>query len=408
MKPGWQVGSIFGIPLLIDTSWFIILILFTFTNASRFAAEDLPTVTAWVAGLALSLALFGSVLLHELGHSLAALSQGIKVNSITLFLFGGVASIDRESKTPGQAFQVAIAGPAMSVGLFVLLTVVDRLFIHSEWVPLGEPTVTIIRELAQINLVLAIFNMIPGLPLDGGQVLKALVWKVTGSRLKGLRWAANTGKALGWGAIALAVWLYLQQSYGGIWIGLIGWFVVKNATNSSRMADLQEAVAELQATDAMTRDFRVVDADLSLQRFTDDYLLREEGQYPAFFAASDGRYRGQIFPDDLQHIERSEWHGTTLHQIAHPLTEIPAVPEMAPLTEAIDKLERFELSRVTVLTPAGAVAGVIDRGDVVRALAEKLRVPIPDAMIQRIKEEGKFPPGLPLQAIAQSLIEETP
>lgn len=400
MKPGWQVGSIFGIPLLIDSSWFIILALFTFSNATRFSAENLSTTTAWVAGLALSLSLFGSVLLHELGHSLAALSQGIKVNSITLFLFGGIAAIDRESKTPGQAFQVAIAGPAVSLGLFILLATFDRL------VPLGMPTGTIIRELAQINIVLAIFNMIPGLPLDGGQVLKALVWKITGSRLKGLRWAANTGKALGWAAIAFGLLLYFQGSFGGLWIGLIGWFVVSNATNYTRVADLQEAVAGLKASNAMTRDFRVVDAEISLQRFTDDYLLKEEGQYPAFFAASDGRYRGQIFPDDLQQIERSEWRTKTLHQIAHPLPEVPAVAEMAPLTEAIDKLERLQLSRITVLTPAGAVAGVIDRGDVVRALAEQLKFPVPDAMIQRIKEEGKFPPGLPLQAIAQSLLEE--
>ncbi|MBD2157214.1 site-2 protease family protein [Leptolyngbya sp. FACHB-16] len=400
MKPGWQVGSIFGIPLLIDSSWFIILALFTFSNATRFSAENLSTTTAWVAGLALSLSLFGSVLLHELGHSLAALSQGIKVNSITLFLFGGVAAIDRESKTPGQAFQVAIAGPAVSLGLFILLATLDRL------IPLGIPTGTIVRELAQINIVLAIFNMIPGLPLDGGQVLKALVWKVTGSRLKGLRWAANTGKALGWAAIAFGLLLYFQGSFGGLWIGLIGWFVVSNATNYTRVADLQEAVAGLNTSNAMTRDFRVVDADLSLQRFTDDYLLKEEGQYPAFFAASDGRYRGQVYPDDLQQIERSEWRTKILHQIAHPLPEVPSVSEMTPLTEAIDKLERLQLSRITVLTPAGAVAGVIDRGDVVRALAEQLKLPVPDAMIQRIKEEGKFPPGLPLQAIAQSLLEE--
>lgn len=400
MKPGWQVGSIFGIPLLIDSSWFIILALFTFSNATRFQADNLPDRTAWIAGLVLSLALFGSVLLHELGHSLTARSQGIKVNSITLFLFGGIAAIDRESKTPGQAFQVAIAGPMVSLGLFVLLTALDRL------VTLGNPAGTIVRELAQINGILAIFNMIPGLPLDGGQVLKAAIWKLTGSRLQGLRWAANAGKGLGWAAIALGVVTYFQVGFGGLWIALIGWFVVNNATNYSRVADLQEAVSNLQASHAMTRDFRVVDANLSLQRFTDDYLLREDGRYPAFFAASDGRYRGQILPDDLQHIERSQWEGQTLQSIAHPLPEIPAVAEMAPLTEAIDQLERLQLSRITVLSPAGAVAGVIDRGDVVRALAERLRVPVPEAMIQRIKEEGKFPPGLPLQAIAQSLLEE--
>ena len=400
MKPGWQIGTIFGIPLLIDSSWFIILVIFTAANASRFEATGLATVPAWLTGLILSLLLFSSVLLHELGHSLAARSQGIKVNSITLFLFGGVASIDRESKTPGQAFQVAIAGPAVSLGLFLLLGTIDLLF------SLSNPIVVIVRDLTQINGVLAIFNMIPGLPLDGGQVLKAAIWKITGSRLKGLRWAATSGKVLGWAAIVMGILLYLQVGFGGLWIALLGWFVVSNATSYSRIADLQEAVGSLDAAGAMTRDFRVVEAGMTLQRFTDDYLLREEGRNPAFFAASDGRYRGQVLPEDVNKVERSQWNSQTLQQIAHALTDIPAVSEASPLTEAIDKLESLELSRTTVLSPAGAVAGVIDRGDVVRALAERLKVPVPDAMIERIKDEGKFPSGLPLQAIARALMDE--
>jgi len=400
MKPGWQIGTIFGIPLLIDSSWFIILVIFTAANASRFEATGLATGAAWVTGFILALLLFSSVLLHELGHSLAARSQGIKVNSITLFLFGGVASIDRESKTPGQAFQVAIAGPAVSLGLFLLLGTIDLLF------SLSNPIVIIVRDLTQINGVLAIFNMIPGLPLDGGQVLKAAIWKITGSRLKGLRWAATSGKVLGWAAIIMGILLYLQIGFGGLWIALLGWFVVRNATSYSRIADLQEAVGSLDAAGAMTRDFRVVEASMTLQRFTDDYLLREEGRNPAFFAASDGRYRGQVLPEDVNQVERSQWSSQTLQNIAHALTEIPAVSETAPLTEAIDKLESLELSRITVISPAGAVAGVIDRGDVVRALAERLKVPVPDAMIERIKDEGKFPSGLPLQAIARALIDE--
>ena len=400
MKPGWQIGTIFGIPLLIDSSWFIILVIFTAANASRFEATGLATGAAWVTGFILALLLFSSVLLHELGHSLAARSQGIKVNSITLFLFGGVASIDRESKTPGQAFQVAIAGPAVSLGLFLLLGTIDLLF------SLSNPIVIIVRDLTQINGVLAIFNMIPGLPLDGGQVLKAAIWKITGSRLKGLRWAATSGKVLGWAAIVMGILLYLQIGFGGLWIALLGWFVVRNATSYSRIADLQEAVGSLDAAGAMTRDFRVVEASMTLQRFTDDYLLREEGRNPAFFAASDGRYRGQVLPEDVNQVERSQWSSQTLQNIAHALTEIPAVSETAPLTEAIDKLESLELSRITVISPAGAVAGVIDRGDVVRALAERLKVPVPDAMIERIKDEGKFPSGLPLQAIARALIDE--
>lgn len=400
MRPGWQIGTIFGIPLLIDSSWFIILALFTAANAARFEATGIAGGLAWVTGLVLALLLFSSVLLHELGHSLVARSQGIKVNSITLFIFGGVASIDRESKTPGQAFQVAIAGPAVSFALFILLSTVDFAF------SLTSPAVIMVRDLAQINGILAIFNLIPGLPLDGGQVLKAAVWKVTGSRLAGLRWAANAGKMLGWAAIILGVTLYFQVGFGGLWIALLGWFVVSNATSYSRIADLQEALSNIQAETVMTREFRVVDADLSLQRFTEGYLVREEGRMPAFFAASDGRYRGQIVPEELNQIERSRWETQTLQSIVHPLSDIPSVSETSPITEAIDKLESLELQRITVLSPAGAVSGVIDRGDIVRALAEKLKVVVPDAMIQRIKDEGKFPPGLPLMAIARSVIDE--
>lgn len=401
MKSGWQVGTIFGIPLMLDTSWFLILALVTLSNAARFQAAGLSGTAAWITGLILALSLFGSVLLHELGHSLTALSQGIKVNSITLFVFGGVASIEQESKTPWQAFQVAIAGPTVSLALFILLGGAVQVL------PIPEPYNEVVLELAIINGVLAIFNMLPGLPLDGGQVLKALVWKVTGSRLKGLRWAAFAGKTLGWAIIAFGIFLFIQAGSGGaLWSVLVGWFILNNANSYSRVADLQEAVSNLSAAEAMTRDFRVVEAGITLQRFTEDYLLREEGRYPAFFAASEGRYRGQVLPDDLQRIERSAWNHQTLQGIAHPLSEIPTVAEVTPLTEAIDKLEQLSLSRITVLTPAGAVAGVIDRGDIIRALAQKLGVSVPERMIQQIKEEGKFPPGLPLQAIAKSMLDE--
>lgn len=398
MRPGWKVGSIFGIPLLIHSSWFFILALFTLGYRATLNQQGFSDSVAWAVGLLSSLLLFLSVLLHELGHSLVARSQGIPVNSITLFLFGGIASIDEESKTPGQAFQVAIAGPTVSFCLFLGLTVLGQV------IDLTPSLDLLVTNLASINLLLAMFNMIPGLPLDGGQVLKAAIWKLTGSRLKGMRWAARAGQLLGWTAFLLGFGLFLQTwDYGLLWIAVIGWFVVNTAGTYSRVADLQEAVAGLQASSAMTRDFRVVDANLSLHAFTNDYLLREDAQLPAFFASSDGRYRGLIEPDDLQQIERSQWEVKALNDIVHPLTEIPTVQEPAPLSEVIDQLETLKLKRITVLSPAGAVAGVIDRGDIVRAVAEKLKVPVPDALIKRIKEEGTYPPGLPLQAIAKSI-----
>ncbi|MBW4655354.1 MAG: site-2 protease family protein [Kaiparowitsia implicata GSE-PSE-MK54-09C] len=402
MQPGRRVGTIFGIPLLIDSSWFIILALFTFSNAmtlQRGAGFDAPI--AWVAGLILALALFGSVLLHELGHSLVAKFQGIKVNSITLFLFGGVAAIEEEPKTPGRAFQVAIAGPAVSLALFFILAAASQV--------LALPTAiaNMVRDLAYLNGVLAIFNMIPGLPLDGGQVLRAAVWKITGSRIQGLRWAANAGKTLGWFAIFLGILLYVrspQTGFSAVWLAVIGWFVMSQASSYSRISDLQAAIAHLTASAAMTRHFRVVDANITVDQFNTQYIQREgDDDMPAFYASSDGRYRGMVLLDDLQGLERSQWDVTVVHYIVHPLTDIPSIAETAPLQDVIEKLEAHNLRYITVLSPAEAVSGVIDRGDVVRAVAQQMKVPIPEGIIRKIKLDGSYPSGLPLEAIVKSM-----
>jgi Zn-dependent protease len=396
MQSGWRVGSLFGIPLFIDTSWFFILLLMTFLYGSDLLGQGAPLTLAWGAGFSMAILLFASVLLHELGHSLVARSQGIQVNSITLFLFGGVASIDKESKTPGQAFQVAIAGPLVSLSLFIVLTLVSQL------APLPSLALLIVSALAQINLVLTLFNLIPGLPLDGGQVLKAAVWKATGSRIKGIRWAARVGQTLGWVAIGLGLFAYLTaQRLDLLWISLIGWFAVRNAGAYSRVSDMQDALANLTAADATVREFKVLDAHLTLREFADQQLL-QEGQPPIYFAASEGRYRGMVSLEDLRTIERSEWETKTLLDIAHPLLDIPHTREETPLSEVITHLEDNTLQRITVLTPADAVAGTIDRGDIVRALAQKLNFPISEAIIKRIKEEGVYPPGLQLAAIAKA------
>ncbi|WP_088891591.1 site-2 protease family protein [Leptolyngbya ohadii] len=396
MRSGWQVGRIFGIPLLLDQSWFWIVALITFQYGTVWQREGWGGLLPWFAGLAMALLLFASVLAHELGHSLVARSQGINVTSIRLFLFGGVASIEKESKTPGQAFQVAIAGPAVSFAIFVILTAV-RLAL-----PLPEPAEAVIGTLAGINFVLALFNMIPGLPLDGGQVLKAAVWKATGSRMKGVRWAARTGQTLAWTAVIAGLFLFLatvQFSY--FWLALLGWFGVQNASAYNRVTDLQEALSQLTAEQAMTREFRVVEADMTLREFADKYLINEI-KPTVYYAASEGRYRGLVAPERMQEIERSLWEHETVQTLVDPLTDIPSVAENISLIEVIDRLEVEELRRITVLSPAGAVAGVIDRGDIVRALATKLKIALPEEVINRIKEEGAFPPGLQLQEIAKS------
>jgi Zn-dependent protease/CBS domain-containing protein len=399
MQAGWRVGSIFGIPLYLDSSWFVILILIAMLRGAGWQEEyGWDVGTAYLSGTITALLLFGSVLLHELGHSLVALSQGIKVNSITLFLFGGVASIEQESRTPGQAFQVAIAGPLVSLGLFGLLLLVFT------QLPDKTPVAVLVQELALVNLALGLFNLIPGLPLDGGQVLKAAVWKATGDRFKGVRWAARTGTILGWVGISLGLWIFLLGGAGGLWTALIGWFILQNASSYDRITTIQQALLALRACDTMTREFRVVDANMTLRQFADEYLLAPS-RASVYFAASDGRYRGLVAADDLHMIERSQWETQNLFRMIQPLAGIPTVQEADSLVEVIQRMETQQIRRVTVLSPAGAVSGVIDRGDIVRTLAQKLNMPISETVIQQIKEEGSYPSGFQLGAIAQSAAE---
>ncbi|MTJ09065.1 site-2 protease family protein [Anabaena sp. UHCC 0204] len=396
MQTNWKIGTLFGIPLFLDPLWFVILGLTTLNFG--FAYQQWGSIVGWSAGLVMALLLFASVLLHELGHSLVAQSQGIKVNSITLFLFGGIAAIEEESKTPGQAFQVAIAGPAVSVGLFFLLR------LGSSLLPDSTPLSSMTGDLARINLVVALFNLIPGLPLDGGQVLKAALWKVTGDRFQAVHMAAKAGQILGYAAIALgfAIDFFTREFITGLWIVLIGWFAVRNANSYDRVTTLQETLLKLVASDGMTRNFRVVNANQTLREFADLYLL-ETTTPQVYFAAADGRYRGLVAINDLRTTQRSEWENQTLQSIVHPLNTIPTVTESTSLAEVINKLEQEQIPQITVLSPADAVAGIIDRGDIVQALAQKLNLPITSLEIKRIKEEGNFPPSLQLGVIAKSL-----
>jgi Zn-dependent protease len=405
MRANWRIGSLLGIPLYIDSSWFLILAFVTLINATDAEIQSLAAQSfglAWLLGLIIALLLFISVLLHELGHSLMARSQGIEVNSITLFLFGGMASIERESRTPQEALWVAIAGPAVSFLLFCLLSLTSHL-------PYLNVDLTYICEhLAIINLFLAVFNLIPGLPLDGGQILKALVWQATGDRWKGLHWASMSGQLIGWLGIILGIFLvFFTGDVGGAWMGLIGWFILRNATAYDNLTNLQESLLSLKAGEVMTKHLRVLNAHQTLQEFAQEYVLDKAAADTAYFAASEGRYRGLIRVEDLQAIERSLWSEKQLIDIAHPLTEIPSIEEKTSLVEVVKKLETIPDRMITVLTPASALAGVIDRGDIVRAIADKHQLPIQESEIKRARE-GVYPSYLPLNVIAAALENSEP
>ncbi|MGF1602793.1 MAG: site-2 protease family protein [Thermosynechococcaceae cyanobacterium] len=355
MKLGGQVGSILGIPIRIDRSWMVIVAILTMANALTFAPR-FGVVAGFLAGFVMALLLFGSVLLHELGHSIVAQVQGIRVLSITLFCFGGVAAIERESNSPRETLQVAIAGPAVSLILFCLFTTLAPLL------PSGSLIHQLFVNLASLNLALTLFNLIPGLPLDGGQVLKALIWQMTGDRIQGFRWAANSGKVLGVVAIATGLTLTVTAGqWGGLWMALIGGFIWRNATRYSQLTQLQSALLKLVAADAMTRNSWEVTAS-SLRQSISRFL---------------------------------------------PVAEELVVQEQTPLLNVINHLERSQQRAITVLTPAGYVAGVIDRGDIVGAVARQLKSPISEGQIQQIKLQGLYPQELPLVAIAQTITPVT-
>ncbi|ERN41059.1 Zn-dependent protease [Rubidibacter lacunae KORDI 51-2] len=400
MGANWRIGTLFGIPLYVNASWFLILAFVTFANAANANAKGWVTesnpLLGWAIGFAIALLLFGSVLLHELGHSLVAKAQGIPVQSITLFLFGGIATIDRESETPGKAFQVAIAGPVVSLslgGMFFALALASN----------ATALQPFVLDLARINLVLGLFNLIPGMPLDGGQVLKAALWKLTGDRLRAARWAAASGQTLGLLAIALGLFASLVGgSFATLWIAAIGWFVFQNAGRYQRVTALQEILLQIAAADTMTRKLRVLDATQTLREFADTVILDDKLQSRPLYAASDGRYRGAIVVSDLQAIARADWEHLTLADIARPLESVPSIAEKATLADVVLALDATTDPHITVLSPAGTLAGTIDRGDVVRAIADAGGWSASPEDIARIQAERAFPPTLKLVALARA------
>lgn len=407
MKSGWRIGSVLGIPLFLDPSWFFILVLVTIIYGSEWQSYDVADGMEWVIGFCMALLLFSSVLMHELGHSLVALSQGIRVHSITLFLFGGIAAIEKESKTPGQAFQVAIAGPAVSFGLFLGLTVTNFVL------DLDSSASLMLSRLASINLILTVFNMMPGLPLDGGQVLKSIIWKTTGDRLKGIRWAAFSGQLFGWIAVCLGILLYLNSFEPVLlWLAIIGWFGIRNAKGYGRMADIQTVLLTLRTTDVMRREFRVVDASLSIQAFIQQYLVDTPSDQPVFktqssyFAASQGRYRGYVDLNHITNMDRDEWDNITVGEVVTPLSQIPSVYESESLAYAIQMLDQHQCWELTVLSPSDSVSGAIDRKDIVQRILHDLKLELSPEGMETLVQSQDYPPELPLMQLARTLIED--
>jgi Zn-dependent protease/CBS domain-containing protein len=366
MNGNLRVGNLFGIPFYVNVSWFLVLALITWDYGSGLANAfpALPGTTPWLLGLFAALMLFSSVLAHELGHSFAAMQQNIGVNSITLFLFGGLAALEKESDHPGGAFKVAIAGPVVSLTLFLVLFATGQLF------ALSGPIGAIVSLLAYINLALGVFNLLPGLPLDGGNVLKSVVWKLTGDPFKGVTFASRAGQAIGWIAIGVgAAGVAGISSFGNVWTLLIGWFLLSNANRSAQSASVQQRLSGLTAEDALVKDSPIVHQETSLRTFADDVLLSTEGNWRKFLVVDDEEHLvGTMSVEALKEVSKDNWDLTTISEVMTRETALETIDSDKPLLDVVQMLEENKFSVLAVIRENGKLLGLLEKQNIVKLL----------------------------------------
>lgn len=368
MNGNIRIGNLFGIPFFINPSWFFVLALVTWSYGSGLTEfPELTGVMPWLLGLVTALLLFSSVLAHELGHSFVAIAQGIPVKSITLFIFGGLATLEKESETPLQAFLVAIAGPVVSLLLFGLLTVVVST------APLTTPLQAIISLVAYINLILAAFNMIPGLPLDGGNVLKAIVWKVTGNPNKGVIIAGRVGQVIGWSAISLGIISIGRTGdvFDNLWTILIGTFLLQNAGFAAQSATVQDKLSRYTAADAVIADSPIVSSNLSVREFVNDYVIGKE-RWKKFLVVDENlQLLGSINTEDLKQIHTSDWNDVYLAKLVKPVPESDTIPADTSLLEVAKLLETSQPRELIVIGAAGQVLGLLEKASIINLMTQE-------------------------------------
>jgi len=368
MNGSIRIGKLFGIPFYVHPSWFLVLGLMTFSYGGYLTGifPGLAGPLPWVLGFVAALMLFASVLAHELGHSFVAIRQGIEVKAITLFLFGGLASLEKESKTPAEAFWVAIAGPGVSLMVFALLSAI------SISTGISGPLAALVAMVAYINLILALFNLIPGLPLDGGNILKSVVWKITGNPYKGVVFASRVGQFLGWAGIALGLLSILGISnFGSFWTLLIGWFLLQNAGRSAQAATIQDQLTALTAEDAVIPNSPVVSDELSLREFANEYIIGKAQWHKFLVTDEQGQLLGAISVDDMRAIPTSDWPVTKVRELMKPVDHSTTVQPDQSLLEVVTLLEKEKLNQLPVVRDNGVLVGILEKSSIVQVLEQR-------------------------------------
>jgi Zn-dependent protease len=357
------LGRIMGIPIGLDYSWFLIFALLTWMLASSYYPSEFknwPPLLYWFMGAVTAIMLFVSVLLHELGHSVVALQYKIPVRRITLFIFGGVAQIGSEPPSAIAEFWIAIAGPIVSLVLAVLFSVLKP-------VAAGiEPLWGLAKYLAYINFALVLFNLIPGYPLDGGRVFRAIVWAVTKNMRRATLVAANAGRFFGFLFIFFGVWqMFAGNLGGGLWIAFIGWFLDNAASAQAQQVMFQGLLAGHKVSQAMSSRCAAISADLTLQQLVDEHILG--GGQRCFLVNRGADTIGLMTLHRIKEVPRGEWATTSAGQVMLPLDRLMRISPDRELWAALQQMDRDGVNQLPVMTDS-QVVGMLSREDVITFL----------------------------------------
>ncbi len=362
-----RLGRIAGIEILVHWSWFAIFLGLTWWLADGFFGEvyeDWSKTEAWAASVVTTLLFFASILLHELSHSLVAKRLGLGVRNITLFIFGGVSSLACEPTGAKQEFRVAIVGPLTSFVLSAVFATVAA----AAWLTNNEnsPWGAIAEYLAIINFSVAVFNLLPGFPLDGGRVLRAALWSRSGSMLTATRWASSTGTLISFGLIAIGVVSVLAGSFvGGAWFIVIGWFLRNASESSYRQLVLRMTLEGRKVGDALNRSYHPAPPDITLDQLVNEHILGLGQRCVPIVVAGD--LLGIISMSDLKRVPRDQWATTSAFKAMTPRQKLHVVGPQEDLARALEIMATHDIHQIPVLD-SREFSGFVTRADVLRLI----------------------------------------
>ena len=374
MKAQIKLGRLFGVEIGLHYSWFIIAVLITLSLAQQFQLTNAAwSVTLrWGLGLITAVLFFASIIAHELSHALVAKARGLPVRSITLFALGGVAQMERDAGDAKTEFWMGIIGPITSFVIGVVCLVLALLL---GWTPPGlpgTPLAAMSMWLGVINIGLAVFNMIPGFPLDGGRVLRGLVWWITGNAQRATTIAARVGQVIAFLMIVYGVMQFFSGAgFNGLWLAFIGWFLLSASRESYAQMVVAEGLRGLRVGDVMSRDYPEVDAYANLQTFAEEHLMRTGRRF--FVVNLNGRPEGIITPAELAAVPRPRWPYTTVADVMRPLDGVRTVRADTPVTEALALMASHDLNQLPV-SVNGSLAGVISRAHVLQLIQTRAQL----------------------------------